>query len=245
MGLVSRRTARAAALAAAAAPLVAMSVLLPGTAAARPAQTADGKIGTTATLKFDPATLTVPAGTKVTWTNTGGGFHTVTGGENGQKDPNSPMDGTIDSEGKTYSVTFDEAGTYKYFCAPHLTQGMTGEIVVTATGKGTAGTASPKAGTSQQPGESSSPTATASASASVGAPQQGAGAPTPNAEGEEDHHLAPGIEGNPTLERIEAERAAQHGAVSGFRFFTMVAAAFLVILAAAVLFSTRPRRAGK
>lgn len=242
MGLVSRRTTRALALLAAAAPLAAGSVLLSGTASARPAQTKDGEVKTTAQLKFDPASLTVAAGTKVTWTNDDGGFHTVTGGDAGTADPASPIGNhPLDAKGKTVSVTFDKPGTYKYFCQPHAGLGMTGEIVVTAAGGEVAGSASPSKGTD---GQSAAPSATASATASVGAPQPGAGAPTAEPkEGEED--AVPGVAGNQTLEKIEAERAAQHGAVSGFRFFTIVAVAFLVILAAAVLFSTRPRRAGR
>jgi plastocyanin len=237
MGLVSR-PARAAATVAAGLPLLA--VLLSGAAAAAPTQSKDGKVGTTAALRFDPASLTVAAGTKVTWTNAGGGFHTVTGGDAGTKDDASPIDGQLPAEGNTYSVTFDKAGTYKYYCAPHAPSGMVGEIVVTAAGKGTAGSATPSAAASTKPPASVS----ASPSASVGAPQPGAGAPTAEpSEGEEN--AIPGTVNNPTLERIEAERAAQHGAVSGFRFFTMVAVAFLVILGAAVLFSTRPRRAGR
>src|SRR2546429_9315078 len=36
------------------------------------------KVCTTPSLKFNPATLTVAAGTTVTWENGGGGAHTVT-----------------------------------------------------------------------------------------------------------------------------------------------------------------------
>lgn len=230
MGFASRRTFAALLVAVPVAALVA----LPGAAA----QAADGKVSATAQLKFDPAELTVAAGTKVTWTNVGGTYHTVTGGD-GTADPASPINGQLPSDGATYSVTFDKPGTYKYFCSPHVASGMKGTIVVTGTaaGGGTSASATPTTG-----GGSSAPPASASASATVGAPQPGAGAPTAEpSEGEQ----APGIAGNKTLKSIEEERAAQHGAVSGFRFFTMVAVAFLVILGAAVMFSTRPRRAGR
>ena len=77
---------------------------------------------------FAPATMTVKAGTEVTWTAEG--FHTVNSG--------TPADG-VDAAGPmqspqgfaTYSVTFDKAGTYKYFCQPHASLNMVGEIVVT------------------------------------------------------------------------------------------------------------------
>ncbi|HEU0131465.1 MAG TPA: plastocyanin/azurin family copper-binding protein [Mycobacteriales bacterium] len=242
MGLVSRSTAAALLLAA---PVVVASASLaaaPAAAATRaPAQASTGKVNANEQFKFDPPSITVAVGGKVTWTNTGGGFHTVTGGDNGTPDASSPVgDGVLDATGKTYSVTFDKAGTYAYFCRPHAGLGMKGEIVVAA-----AGGASPVPSPANSGGgASSAPPASASASASVGAPQEGAGAPTPGAlEGDDEE--VPGIPGNKTLAKIEAERAAEEGAVSGFRFFTMVAVAFLLILGAAVLFSTRPRRAGR
>jgi len=227
MGLASRRTFAALLVAVPVAALVA----LPGAVAA---QAADGKVSATSQLKFDPAELTVAAGTKVTWTNVGGTYHTVTGGD-GTADSSSPINGTLPSDGSTYSVTFDKPGTYKYFCSPHVASGMKGTIVVTAAaGGGTSATAAPSATTAPA---TSAPAATASATA--GASEEAA----PTAEASEEG--VPGVAGNKTLKSIEDERAAQHGAVSGFRNFTMVAVGLLVILCAAVMFSTRPRRAGR
>jgi plastocyanin len=245
MGSVTRRTLATLAVAV---PAAALNVALAGTAATAfpntPAQAAETKVGTTNDFKFNPAEITVAAGGKVTWTNTGGGYHTVTGGD-GAADPASPINGQIPSQGNTYSVTFKDPGTYKYFCAPHASLGMKGTVIVTAGGAPAAPTTSASA-----PAASSAPPASASASASVGAPQQGAGAPTNDPdtggegkEGGEEH--APGIDGNPTLEKIAEERAEMKSALSGFRFFAAVATAFLFILGAAVLFSTRPRRAGR
>jgi plastocyanin len=61
---------------------------------------------------FDPDGLTVAAGSSVTWTNLDDVTHSVT--QNA---------GTLDSpdlaDGDTYEVTFDEAGTYEYFCKFH------------------------------------------------------------------------------------------------------------------------------
>ena len=76
--------------------------------------------------KFEPATLTVKAGTTVKWTAEG--YHTVDSGE-----PPTPSGGPLMAPGgfTTYEFTFDKAGTYKYFCVPHASLGMTGEIVVT------------------------------------------------------------------------------------------------------------------
>ena len=61
---------------------------------------------------FQPATLTVPAGTTVTWTNAGSAPHTVTA------DDGSFDSGQLDS-GATFQQTFDTAGTFSYFCAIH------------------------------------------------------------------------------------------------------------------------------
>ena len=81
----------------------------------------------TATNKFDPPSLKVKVGAKVTWTAEG--FHTVTSGTaQGGPDPSGPM--KSDMGFKTYTVTFEKAGTFKYYCQPHATVGMEGEIVV-------------------------------------------------------------------------------------------------------------------
>lgn len=82
-------------------------------------------------VKFSPASLTVPSGTTVTWTNKDSFDHTVTAD-----------DGSYDSgnlaQGKTWSHTFNAPGTYHYYCKPHASKGsdgaykgMTGTIVVT------------------------------------------------------------------------------------------------------------------
>jgi len=97
-------------------------------ATASPTKAGGGGNAVTATAanKFDPASLKVKVGTKVTWTAQG--YHTVTSGDGGKADPAGPMNAT--GGFTTYSVTFDKAGTYKYFCVPHQTLGMEGEIVV-------------------------------------------------------------------------------------------------------------------
>lgn len=74
--------------------------------------------------KFDPAVLTVPAGTKVTWTNKDEVPHTVV-----SSDQRFTASGGLDT-GDTYSYTFTTAGSYEYFCTLHPF--MKGKIVVTA-----------------------------------------------------------------------------------------------------------------
>ncbi len=77
--------------------------------------------------RFEPANLTIPAGTKVTWTWVGG-FHDVTA----TGDPVFPSSGAPTSPPNSFSHTFNSAGTYLYFCSVHgsPTDGMRGTIVV-------------------------------------------------------------------------------------------------------------------
>lgn len=79
---------------------------------------------------FAPRTITVPAGTTVTWTNNGQMPHTVTA-DDGRFDS-----GTF-APGRSYSRRFPEPGTYPYFCRLHGAPGgvgMAGVVVVTAGG---------------------------------------------------------------------------------------------------------------
>jgi plastocyanin len=75
-----------------------------------------------ADLAFAPDEVTIAAGSSVTWVN---------------RDPNLPHTATSDddifdsgnlSEGDDFSFTFDEAGTFAYFCQVHPT--MRGTVVV-------------------------------------------------------------------------------------------------------------------
>lgn len=71
---------------------------------------------------FNPDTLTVKVGTKVTWTNNDSYTHNVT------SDDGTFTGGNIDS-GQSISFTFTKAGTYNYHCAIHTF--MTAKVVVT------------------------------------------------------------------------------------------------------------------
>jgi len=74
---------------------------------------------------FDQANITVEPGTTVTWVQSGDNAHTTTS-----------YDGLWDSgmiEGGTdgtFSFTFEEPGTYDYFCIPHEELGMVGTVTV-------------------------------------------------------------------------------------------------------------------
>src|SRR5829696_7834859 len=75
---------------------------------------------------FAPADITVEPGTTVTWVQSGNNGHTTTS-----------YDGLWDSgmieggSGGTFSFTFEEPGTYDYFCIPHESLGMIGSVTVT------------------------------------------------------------------------------------------------------------------
>ena len=72
-------------------------------------------------FSFTPATITVPAGTTVRWTNRDDIPHTVVNDD--QKFQSKALD-TDDQ----YSYTFTKPGTYGYFCSIHPK--MTGKVVV-------------------------------------------------------------------------------------------------------------------
>jgi len=228
------RALAAAALALALAPFAA-SASYAGTRQAGPVEVVGN-----AQNKFVPADVTATPDAKdeitVTFTVEGGVPHTWTNKALG-------IDTGIVNGGDSKTITFKAppAGQHKIVCTLHEGQGMVGTLTVAEAG-GEDPDESPTAAPSSQP------PASASASATVGAGSDDAptqGAEDDGGEVEEAGHEVPGIAGNDVLRRIEEERAAQEGAVSGFKFFTFVCVAFLFILGAAVLFSTRPRRSGR
>lgn len=72
-------------------------------------------------MAFSPSTITVTAGTTVTWTNKDGVAHTVT------SNTGSFDSGSINPNG-TYSHMFSTAGTFPYKCTIHPT--MTATVIV-------------------------------------------------------------------------------------------------------------------
>ncbi len=67
---------------------------------------------------FSPASLTINAGDTVEWTNGDTAAHTVTSGSpaNG---PSGVFDSSLIMGGASFENTFDEAGSYDYFCMVH------------------------------------------------------------------------------------------------------------------------------
>lgn len=88
----------------------------------------DNYVVTMESASFSPADIEVPVGTTVTWENDSSVEHTVTSGSDGDHD--GYFDSGMVSPGETYTYTFDEAGTFEYYCIPHLDAGMTGTVTV-------------------------------------------------------------------------------------------------------------------
>lgn len=70
---------------------------------------------------FSPASITIQAGTKITWRNKDGMTHTVTSDSGVFDSGNIPANGS-------YSYTFATPGSYPYHCNIHT--GMTGVVTV-------------------------------------------------------------------------------------------------------------------
>lgn len=104
--------------------LLAAQTAMPARAATSPAS--DAATANTVRIdnfSFSPKTLTVTAGTTVTWVNRDDEPHTVTSGD----EPRTLGSAALDTD-ERFTYTFAKPGTYPYFCKIH--PHMTGVIVV-------------------------------------------------------------------------------------------------------------------
>ena len=90
----------------------------PSTPSAGPTETTTVRIEEFA---FSPQTIRVQAGQTVTWVNRDSVGHNVVFNETGQS-------GRMLGQGQQWTYTFDQPGTYTYYCGPHPF--MTGTVVV-------------------------------------------------------------------------------------------------------------------
>ena len=67
---------------------------------------------------YIPASVTVNVGDTVEWINSDTAAHTVTSGSPADG-PTGVFDSSLVLGGATYAFTFDEAGSYEYFCMVH------------------------------------------------------------------------------------------------------------------------------
>ncbi|MDX1614311.1 MAG: plastocyanin/azurin family copper-binding protein [Candidatus Promineifilaceae bacterium] len=87
----------------------------------------DEQAVTIVNFAFSPDELTVPVGTTVVWTNQDNVGHTVTAGSPSAPNPDFFDSGSL-SSGDTFSFTFDEAGSFEYYCTIHPS--MTATVTV-------------------------------------------------------------------------------------------------------------------
>jgi len=161
--------------------IVALVALLSLTLAVSPAAFAQAAPAVTISdFKFTPQSVTVPVGTRVTWTNDGPSTHTATGS------------GVFDSgplaRGQSFSFTFSSPGAFNYMCTIHPF--MTGVINVTAA---SAAPASAPASAAASPTPASAATSTAPAASAAPAPRvpQPAASPSTRAAGATGSSPAP------------------------------------------------------
>lgn len=72
-------------------------------------------------MKFTPSSITVSAGTTITWTNQESVAHTVTSNT-------AIFDSGNMANGDTFSYTFSTIGTFPYYCKYHSS--MTATVIV-------------------------------------------------------------------------------------------------------------------
>jgi plastocyanin len=72
-------------------------------------------------FEMNPGSITILSGDTVRWTNLDNAVHSVTSGNPDDGDTGSRFDsGNMDS-GAVFEHTFNEVGTFNYFCSPHST----------------------------------------------------------------------------------------------------------------------------
>ncbi|MGY5149451.1 MAG: cupredoxin domain-containing protein [Candidatus Nitrosopumilus sp. bin_68KS] len=75
---------------------------------------------------YIPSSIVTQKGKPVTWVNQDSAFHSVTSGF--YEEPTDLFDSGHLDPFESYSVTFDESGTYDYFCTLH--PWMKGQVIV-------------------------------------------------------------------------------------------------------------------
>ena len=94
---------------------------------------------------FTPEMLEISSGEVVKWVNDTDEAHTVTavedslpdgaeyfssGGAASEDDATGDLSAELIEPGEAFEWTFDEPGTYRYYCIPHRSDGMEGSVVV-------------------------------------------------------------------------------------------------------------------
>jgi glucose/arabinose dehydrogenase/plastocyanin len=77
---------------------------------------------------YSPNPITIEKGQTITWYNGDSISHTVTSGQDNDKDAGSEFDSGAIIPNQSYSLTFDDSGKYPYYCFYHPS--MVGEVIV-------------------------------------------------------------------------------------------------------------------
>ena len=93
---------------------------------------------------FNPNPVTVAPGTEVEWKNTDTVGHTVTSGKPTDNDAGSLFDSSIIKAGGDFKFTFQNPGTFDYFCQVH--PWMTGQVIVSTSTSSTTSSSSTMSG---------------------------------------------------------------------------------------------------
>ena len=118
---------RSLSLALCAIALIASSFLLVVSPAA--AETVTVKMGAdNGMLAFQPANVTIKSGDTVKWENNKLPPHNIVFEDKALAAKSHSQ--LMFSPGEAYEVTFDNAGSYTYYCEPHRGAGMVGKITV-------------------------------------------------------------------------------------------------------------------
>ena len=75
---------------------------------------------------YIPSVITIDSGKQVTWVNEDSAFHSVTSGFYGE--PTELFDSGHLDPSESYTLDFDEIGTYDYYCTLH--PWMKGQVIV-------------------------------------------------------------------------------------------------------------------
>ena len=121
-------------------PVPPTATALPPTATAVP--TPQPEAVSAEIVNFDNEDLTINVGTTVTWTNKGSVIHTTTAGAGS---PSGEWDSGVLNTNQTFPFTFDEVGTFPYYCTVHPSSSMRATVTVVAAGAATVGGQAPTA----------------------------------------------------------------------------------------------------
>ena len=122
-------------------------ILLVAAAAAVLASCSDdpATVAMTNSNRFEPADIQISAGEQIVFLNSADGAHSVTayedlvprdgeyfasGAFDGEREARDHIGEALIAPNEEFTITLEVPGTYRYFCIPHESQGMTGRIVV-------------------------------------------------------------------------------------------------------------------